>query len=133
MKALTSYYTVEPSHRKKCIPAFTSASYSCCYILCFLWCSAVMPFKCCVVDCNDYDSQSETVSMFVFPVDSKLHEKWLQNLHRDDLKCVSEIKNSMPVCSKHFICEDFKISTTRRRLKPGHESIRSTTSLQAIE
>ena len=81
----------------------------------------VMPNKCCVAACKSgYDSQTEkNVSMFCFPYDPNMRRKWLTNLHRDDLKDVSDIKKSMRVCSKHFLPDDFENTPKLRKLKPS--------------
>ena len=68
-----------------------------------------MPYKCSVGGCTSGDACSqaeERVSMFSSPFDSKVRQKWLINLLRDDLKSSKDLKPSMR--AKHFSEADFE-------------------------
>lgn len=57
-----------------------------------------MPQKCCVPGCKSNYSSQEYVSVFTFPSDPDLKEKWIQQIGRKDYVVN---KNSV-VCAKHF-------------------------------
>ncbi|KAG5667539.1 hypothetical protein PVAND_015518 [Polypedilum vanderplanki] len=74
-----------------------------------------MPYKCSIKDCrSNFDSTSEKVTVFNFPKDEKLLNKWLENIQ---LKS-SIITKSSRICIKHFTPEDID-NNFRNILKPN--------------
>ena len=67
-------------------------------------CYRNMPDKCCVPACTgNYSSATEKVSVFRFPKDPVLREKWIRNIPRDPKDYT--INEHTVVCDKHFAAE----------------------------
>ena len=82
--------------------------------------------KTCVA-ANCSNKKSPTVSLFNFPKDPKLHQKWIKNVQRTRAVWKGPTPNSV-LCSKHFEsscfepCYDLAAKAgikIRRKLKPG--------------
>ena len=72
------------------------------------------------------NKKSETVSLFNFPKDPELRQKWIQNVQRTGTEWKGPTQNSV-VCSEHFESSCFEASydlatkmglQKRRKLKP---------------
>ncbi|CAG9773624.1 unnamed protein product [Ceutorhynchus assimilis] len=75
-----------------------------------------MPRKCCVLGCrSNYDGTSEKVSVFQFPIDKDLKDKWLEAINRKDYVP----SKYAGVCQKHFIEDEVVRSCDRLDLKTG--------------
>lgn len=57
-----------------------------------------MPTTCCVPGCKSNYNAKENISVFQFPNDEKLKEKWISAIHRVDFIP----KSRTVVCIKHF-------------------------------
>lgn len=57
-----------------------------------------MPQKCCVPGCNGNYQNGPKVSVFGFPKDVSLRQKWLKAIPRDNF----EPTNNTKVCEAHF-------------------------------
>jgi hypothetical protein len=58
-----------------------------------------MPRKCCVPACkSNYSSESEKVTVFRFPKDENLKQKWIRCIHRHNFKPNTQ----SVVCIHHF-------------------------------
>lgn len=54
-----------------------------------------MPSRCCVTGCKgNYDSTNEKVSVFKFPSNEELSEKWMKAIPRKDFKATKSSRVS---------------------------------------
>ena len=71
---------------------------------------------CCVPDCVADERKDKSLTFDNIPKEKILRKKWINAIRRDHGKHF-EMTENLKVCSLYFDYDDFKLATTRRRIK----------------